>query len=341
MKWFFRVVQAVFVLVLLGGAAGCWLAWQMFAPGRGGTERLFELRAGETVAQLAVDLEDRGYVRSALAFRLLVKATHAAPQLRAGSYKLSAAMSPYEIIEVFKKGPPQEPGIMVTIPEGKTLKEVAAIVQARTGIPAQDFELLAETPRKLFPKRTWLPERGTAEGYLFPDTYNVPKGARASQVMDLMLARFEQAVLPSLTARSVPPVRLKDVITMASLVEAEAQVAGERSRIAAVYYNRLRTGMRLECDATVQYALGKRKPVLTYDDLKIQSTYNTYQFNGLPPGPICNPGLACITAALTPTHDDSLYYVRNDRKNDGSHVFSKTFAQHEAAIRAYQLPQGH
>ncbi|MBM3464212.1 MAG: endolytic transglycosylase MltG [Armatimonadetes bacterium] len=336
-KWFLRLVQVVFVLVLLAGVGGCYAAYLMFAPGTGPSERVFDIQPGTTLNDLALRLEDDKYIRNALAFRVLAKAVNMGG-LQAGRYKLSASMSPFEILTTLKKGPQEEPGIMVTIPEGKTLREVAEILQERAGLPGRDFELLAITPRRLFPNRTWLPARATAEGFLYPDTYKIPVDARPSQVLDMMLTRFEEAALPAFAEARVPISRLMEKITLASLVEAEAQVSGERPRIASVYVNRMRYGMKLECDATVQYALGKRKPVLLYEDLKVESPYNTYLYTGLPPGPICNPGLSCIRAALRPAASEYLYYVRNDKKNDGSHVFSRSYAEHEQAIYRYQNP---
>jgi UPF0755 protein len=129
---------------------------------------------------------------------------------------------------------------------------------------------------------------------------------------------------------------LHEVITLASMVEREAQVPEERPTIAMVYYNRLKKNMLLQCDATVQFALGKQKEILTYADLKIDSPYNTYLYKGLPPGPIANPGIKSIKAVLAPENNDYLFYVRNDVKNDGSHVFTRTYQEHQDAIRQYQ-----
>ena len=224
----------------------------------------------------------------------------------------------------------------MTVPEGKTVRQVAAIVQQRVGIPVEDFLGVTGSPRYVFPARTWLPEGGM-EGYLFPDTFNVPKTAKPREVVDLMLRRFEHEVLPLVRASHAPQgLDLHQVVTMASLVEAEAQVASERPRIAAVYYNRLQATMPLQCDATILYALGRRKATVSLADLEVDSPYNTYRRNGLPPGPICNPGLASVRAAIEPEKSSYLFYVRNDVKNDGSHVFAKTFEEHQANIRRFQ-----
>jgi len=154
-----------------------------------------------------------------------------------------------------------------------------------------------------------------------------------------MIGAFNDKVVPMYEKKkkNLPyPLSLAQVVTLASLVEREAQLANERPIIATVYYNRLKKGMKLECDATIQYALGKPRHVLKYSDLRIKSPYNTYLHGGLPPGPIANPGLDSIKAVLEPERNDYLYYVRNDVKNDGSHVFSKTFNEHQAAIDKHQ-----
>jgi len=332
-----RLVKLAFALVLVAAAAGAWFAWLMLAPAGSGPPRVFDVASGTSPSGLAQDLEDQKIIRSAQAFRVLLRATRFG-NLHAGRYKIGPAMSPYEIVKALEEGPLKTPAVSVTFPEGKTLREIAAILESKTHLSGRDFQSIAQTPWRLsiYDKHKWLPKDRTAEGFLFPDTYQVPEDATATQVLDMMLGRFEQLVLPEMKGSNRPLTDLPAVVTLASLVEAEAQVAAERPRIAGVYTNRLERDMLLECDATVQYALGKRKPVLLYEDLEIESPYNTYKHKGLPPGPIANPGLASIKAALEPEHHDFLFYVRNDVRNDGSHVFSRTYAEHDEAIRRYQ-----
>jgi len=172
----------------------------------------------------------------------------------------------------------------------------------------------------------------TLEGYLFPDTYRVPFGSSAADVVNQMTARAHASWTEAYERRAREiGMSHHDVMTLASIVEAEARVADERPTIAAVYHNRLRTGMRLEADPTVAYAMGGYRGRLFYKDLAIESPYNTYRRTGLPPGPICNPGVQALRAAVNPTRTEFLYFVAD---NSGGHVFSRTFEEHLNAISA-------
>jgi len=176
-------------------------------------------------------------------------------------------------------------------------------------------------------------EAPSLEGYLFPDTYLVPYGARARDAVDMMLSRMDRVFGDSLFARAAQQgMTPNQVLTLASIVEAEARVPDERPRVAAVYRNRLRRGMRLEADPTVAYAMGGYRGRLLYADLEVDSPYNTYRKAGLPPGPICSPGEAAIHAALYPAPDtSSLYFVA---RGDGSHIFTRTLREHLAAVKS-------
>ncbi|MBI2251547.1 MAG: endolytic transglycosylase MltG, partial [Armatimonadetes bacterium] len=175
------------------------------------------------------------------------------------------------------------------------------------------------------------------EGYLFPDSYYFPKNSKANIIIETMLKRFKDQILP-IYNQNKPKLKysLKQIIILASLVEMEAYLIEEQPLIASVYYNRLKLNMLLQCDATIQYSLPKFKPYLTYNDLKINSPYNTYQNLGFPPGAIANPGKRAVLASFFPAKTNYLYYVRNDLKGDGSHIFSNNYAEHLAAIKKYQ-----
>ncbi|NDD27275.1 MAG: endolytic transglycosylase MltG [Proteobacteria bacterium] len=332
-RWFLRLVYLVFGLVLAGAGVVVYLAWQLLTPPGGKQARTFVLDPGRSAAEVSRQLESGGFIRSAYAFRLMLKVTHTASRLQAGEHTLSPSMTALQVRDELMKVV-ERPAVRLTIPEGLTRKEVAARV-ARTlpAIKSDDFQGFTLYPRTTFPEKTWLP--GTdLEGYLFPDTYELEAKSTTRQVVERMLKRFEEVVLvmPEVKARRFPGgLTFQQMIVLASLIEAEAKVDKDRPLIAGVYLNRLRKQMRLECDATIIYALGTRK-VLSLADLKYESPYNTYLYEGLPPGPICNPGRKSIEAALHPK-GDFLYYVRDDVKGDGSHVFGRTFAEHEANIR--------
>ena len=176
----------------------------------------------------------------------------------------------------------------------------------------------------------WTPPNNNLEGYLFPDTYDVPRGATPREIIQMILDNFHARVfVPESAAATQFPGGLPAAVILASLVEREAEVDADRPLIAAVYLNRLKIGQRLECDATVQYALPQHKTRLFDRDLRVNSPYNTYRYAGLPPTPIANPGLPSIEAALHPAHVSYLYYVAGP---GGRHVFSATFVQHQQAI---------
>jgi UPF0755 protein len=287
-----------------------------------------EIPEGASAAGIAQSLETNGLIRSALAFRILVRFGGQDGAIRAGHYTLSASENPVKILDHLVKGDTMQR--RVTLPEGLTLVEVAGILEKNEVCPAQDFLEMARTRGKDF--GPGFPEN--LEGYLFPDTYDLPWKCSTSEVLGILTSRFDEIFTPLWSEKA--PLGRAETVVLASLVEREAQVQSERAVIAGVYLNRLAEGMLLQCDATVQYALGRQKSVLMHQDLKIDSPYNTYRHPGLPPGPICNPGRAALEAAVRPQRTEYLFYVRNDVKGDGSHVFSRNYTEHEKSIDRYQ-----
>ena len=225
----------------------------------------------------------------------------------------------------------------MVIPEGFTVRQIAHRLAKQKLVNESAFLTLAQTQGRTFHVGNWTPPDDNLEGYLVPDTYDVPKGATGRDIVQMMLDNFDKRVLvPDAAQVKQFPGGLPAALTLASLVEREAEVDADRPLIAAVYLNRLRLGMRLQCDATVQYALPEHKTRLLYADLRVDSPYNTYQHKGLPPTPIANPGLPSIDAALHPADVDYLYYVAGP---GGRHLFSRTLAGHErnrAQLRATQ-----
>ncbi|KUK14086.1 MAG: endolytic transglycosylase MltG [Synergistetes bacterium] len=253
--------------------------------------------------------------------------------LRAGGYFLSEGMSIYEVIEALKERPRLE---KVTIPEGLTAREIAEILLDKEVITSEEeFLNLVFNGKEVFKGFKFLDEipSSSLEGYLFPDTYYFPKHASPRNVISAMLKRFERAIKPEML-KELPKLGLRfhEAIILASIVEKEGLKDEEYPIIAAVFYNRLKKGMKLESCATVEYILPKRKERLTFDDLKIDSPYNTYLYSGLPPGPICNPGLKAILGVFFPAKVDYLYFVS---KGDGGHHFSRTYDEHVEAKNRY------
>ncbi|HTX57902.1 MAG TPA: endolytic transglycosylase MltG [Candidatus Acidoferrales bacterium] len=268
---------------------------------------------GSTLADIAELLQSHGVIVNALAFRVLARVQHEDAEVRAGAYAFAPHTTAAQILNQLVTGGAQV-ATWVTIPEGFTAAQIAARLQAEGVGRAADF-------RRSF--------RGH-EGYLFPSTYLIPLAATPEQVTRMLTDQFSKE-LPSdarQRARALH-VTIAQAVTVASLVEREAKVEADRPMIAAVIYNRLRLGMPLQVDATIEYALPEYKTQLSYHDLRINSPYNTYEHPGLPPTPIANPGLPSLEAALDPAKTDALYYVYC---GNGHHVFAKTFAEHQANV---------
>lgn len=214
----------------------------------------------------------------------------------------------------------------VTIPEGRTIKQIAGILKREIQIDSSEFVRVAMD--SLLANSTGIPA-SNLEGYLFPDTYKLSWGTSAEKVVHIMVDQFKTILTGSLLRRAEEiGLSLPEAVTLASLIEAEAKAEEEREIISAVYHNRLRRGMLLQSCPTIIYVLPEVELPLLLKDLKVDSPYNTYKYPGLPPGPICNPGKACILAALYPADVNYLYFVS---KGDGTHIFSATLTEHNRA----------
>jgi len=283
---------------------------------------------GSDFDTIVSSLAEAGITRHPWLLRALSHIRGASAKIDAGRYRFPAHLSTIELLDRLLAG--GRNSLWVTIPEGFTDREIARRL-ARRGLGK------AVALERAFKHDTALVDgvRITGlEGFLFPDTYLVPLGATPEQIESQMLARFRQE-LPAHARRRARAlhVSLVGAITIASMIEREAKIDRDRPLIASVIYNRLRLGMPLQIDATVEYALPHHRSTLTYADLRVPSPYNTYLHAGLPPGPIANPGRASIEAAFHPAKTDFLYYVA---KGDGSHVFAATLAEQTANIARYE-----
>ncbi len=246
-------------------------------------------------------------------------------QVLAGEYEFKQGISYDEALQTLQKGPIKKV-FLVTTPEGFTVDEIALRLATETNIKADSFKKLAKEGAKSF-HYDFLKSNPTLtlEGYLFPKTYKVDEETNAEQFIHLQLKQFEREISKLDWAKLTEmQLTIHDIVAIASLIEKEAKLPEERVLISAVIHNRLKKGMLLEICATVQYVLPEHKPRLTYEDLEVDSPYNTYLHPGLPPGPICNPGLDCIKAALNPADVDYLYYVLKDPAT-GEHIFTRTY----------------
>lgn len=291
-----------------------------------------EIPINSGTGAIAQMLYDYDLIKSPILFKLYLKNMGLDKQLKAGSYELSPSMSLPDIIKELIKG--QHNLLSFTIPEGLTIFQVAHMLEQK-GIA--NYETFLEAVKNKgfdFPWLKQLPEGELRlEGFLFPDTYKIPEGYPEDKIIQMMLDRFKVVFTPEYETRLKElNMDIMDAITLASIIEREIKVSDEQSLASAVFHNRLSINMKLQSCATVQYVLGEAKENLTNSDLSIPSPYNTYQIFGLPPGPIASPGKGAIIAALYPSDEEYLYFLV---KPDGSHYFSKTYAEHLWAKKKY------
>lgn len=306
---------------------GAWVAKDIQARGESTGERVrVTVGEGEGFAAVAQSLEARGLVSRTWTLKLFARVTGDDRRVQRGTYEFAVGTPAVEILRTMVRG--DVLAFRVTVPEGFNMWQVAGAFDS-AGVDSASL-LAAVTDEDL--ARAYEIPGTTLEGYLFPDTYSIPFGSKARQVAEQMVVQARDAWSEDDERRAHDlGMTRHQVLTLASIVEAEARVADERPTIAAVYHNRLKRGMRLEADPTVAYAMGGFRGRLFYKDLEVDSPYNTYRRSGLPPGPICNPGAASIKAALYPAEGvEALYFVA---RGDGRHVFSKTLREHNVAVR--------
>jgi UPF0755 protein len=331
MKRLLRFVAGLFAFAIVAfGVAG--FVWWKWATGPKSTNKnapvvRVKVEPGTSVLTVGQYLEVKGVLRSAQALVFLGQDKTIKP----GVYDLSPADNPRTLLRHLVKG--DVATNRVTFPEGFTVRQIALRLKKNELIQDENAFLdLVTTKGNTLKADFPLPEN--LEGYLFPDTYKFPVGATDAEIAQRMVDDFAKLVVEDRAQELKDSGRsLADIVNIASMIEREAETQEDRPRIAGVIYNRLKIGMKLQLDATIQYARiqagEEHANRLLYKDLEVISPYNTYKVAGLPPGPICNPGLACIDAALKPEASHYLYYVAGTGKG---HIFAQTYAEHQANI---------
>lgn len=327
-----RPIRLLVLLALVAVLAGWVWLWLLLARPyqafpTGGV--FVEVARGARLRQIAAMLEEKGVIRSRVAFEVLGR--WRGQPLQAGEYFFNRPRTAEEVFRILSEGRIYTQTF--TVPEGLTVFEIADLVERSKLAPREDF-LAAVHDTSLI--RDIAPSARTLEGFLFPATYQFPRRVSAREVAAAMVRRFRE-VWSTLPNNPLPRgFSVEQLVTLASLVESETGVADERPVIAGVFYNRLRLGMALECDPTVIYALelaGKYRGSLLKRDLRFDSPYNTYRHRGLPPGPIANAGEAALRAALEPAKTDYLYFVSDAQ---GGHFFSRTLREHNDNVARYR-----
>jgi UPF0755 protein len=311
----------------ISGTIAAFVALMCLKPvSRDAKPRISAISIGMSSKAIAKQLARENLIRSSMMFQLMSRFSGVSRDLKAGTYQLSGSMTLMHIIDQLKAGRVETRRFVV--PEGLTIAQIGQLWESEGFGTKEAFARSASAPQWRAKFRI---EGETLEGYLFPNTYQLADGTPPHKHIEMMLNIFYRSWTPRLSEEAESlQLSTHEVVTLASIVEKEAKHAHERPLISAVYHNRLRRGWRLEADPTVLYALGNPKRRLTRVDLEVDSPYNTYLHKGLPPGPICNPGMDSIFAALRPISTSHLYFVAID---DGKHHFSTTFREHQKMIR--------
>lgn len=282
---------------------------------------------GSSLKTIADILENENIIKNSLVFEIYCKLNEKADKLKAGKYNISNSLDIPGVVEVIATGKALVDTVKFTIPEGYKLEQIVEKLDGLGVVSREEIEGALDPEKYDYGFIGQIPDReNKLEGYLFPDTYEIYKDTKAEAIIDKLLGRFDQLFTEEYRNRAKElNMSIDQVVTLASIIEREAKLDSERKTISAVFHNRLKKNMMLQSCATVQYLFKEQKEVLTYKDLEIKSPYNTYIHAGLPPGPIASPGIKSIEAALYPEDSDYLYFVAKD---DGSHVFTRTYSEH-------------
>lgn len=326
-------VAVLFLALLALGSFGVmqaqgWVDERLTAADSAGARVLVGISPGSSMRDVAVVLHAKGLIKDPLVFRYYARYRKLDASMQSGEYELSAAMTPEQILQKLAAG-----DVVVyrfTVPEGLTVTQVAELLAQKGLAKKERFLELASQSKAAAGHVGDAQVRQPLEGYLFPSTYNYRPGATEEELLAMMFDGFVRIWTPDLQKRAAElKWTVHEVLTLASIIEEEAQAAKERAKISGVYHNRLRVGMKLDADPTVRYALDKPpQQDLLYQDLEVKSPYNTYRVAGLPPGPIAAPGLASVKAALYPEQHDFWYFVAKE-DGTGEHYFAETLEAHD------------
>jgi UPF0755 protein len=307
-----------------------YIAFELLVPLPTGNKNIeIEIPQGATFRQAVEILSKERLVRDKNLFILIGRVSGLDRKIRTGYYSIIGKVSPLDIFDMLKKGQIIE--YEITVLEGDSLAEISEKLSEKGIIDKEEFMKLSSDEDFL---SLYDIDAPTFEGYLYPDTYKIPKGTDPEDVIGMMINKMRENISTELYKRaSAIGMSEKEFLTLASIIEKEAITDKERPIISAVYHNRLRKGIKLQADPTAIYGVKSFRERITARDLRKKTKYNTYVIKGLPPGPIASPGIKSIIAALYPANAPYLYFVSN---NDGSHHFSVTAKEHEAAVKEYR-----
>jgi len=317
-----------FLLVLVI-VAGAYIAYKIYIPYNIGTEiRSVTINENDSFPVVLKNLNQAGILKSDYIFKIMAIFSGVDKKLSPGRYDFVGRISLYDVLRKLKNK--DIATLMVTIPEGLSVYKIAGLVAARLDIDSAEF--VARAFDTAFAENQY--NIGGFEGYLFPETYRLWYGIKTDQIFDILLTEFRHKSSGLFDSLQDSHYSARELLVLASIIEAEARADDEKPLISSVYHNRLKRKMKLQADPTVIYALGGLDRPLLYKDLEVDSPYNTYKHEGLPPGPINSPGLASIKAAINPAETNYLYFVAD---GNGRHIFSRTLVEHNRAKRKIKL----
>ncbi|RDY24824.1 endolytic transglycosylase MltG [Romboutsia maritimum] len=295
-----------------------------------------DIPSGSTVSKISDILYKNKLVKNKILFKLQIKVSNKAENIKAGKYLLNQTYSNDDIINLLSSGKTYNDGIKVTFPEGSTSNEIISILVNKNLGDKDKFKELIKNPSEFYEKYEFLKEDDikSLEGFLYPNTYYFDEDDKEKEILSEMLGQFKKVYSDKFVKKQKElKLTIQQIVNLASIIEKEAVLDKDRPIIASVFYNRLETGMPLQSDATIQYAFEERKKIVMYSDLEIESPYNSYKNKGLPPTPIANPGVKSIQAALYPEDTEYLYFVA---KIDGGNNYSKDYQQHLKNVEQYR-----
>lgn len=295
-----------------------------------------EIPQGATISTISDILYENKLIKNKLMFKISVKLSNQAKNFKAGKYLFNQTYSNKEIINDISSGKMYNDGIKITIPEGSTSREIISILVGKNLGNEESYKKLISNPKEFYDKFKFLEEEDitSLEGFLYPETYYFDENASEKDIISSMLSQFNKVYTDKLRDRQKElNMTTEQVVNLASIVEKEAVLDEDRPIIASVFYNRLKIGMPLQSDATIQYVFEERKEIVTYADLEIDSPYNTYKNKDLPPTPIANPGIESIEATLYPKETEYLYFVA---KMDGGNNYSTNYEDHLKYVKEYK-----
>lgn len=323
------IVILIIILIILGvGKYYYEINTKAISTNENTKEKQIEIPKGSTTTNISQILKENNLIKDKNIFRVVSKLKGTEGKLKAGFYTFDTSMTPHEILDKLVEGGNSKNIVKITIPEGFTVEKIAEKLEKNDMANKEKFIDLTYDISKFSTKYDFLktiPKNMNLEGYLYPETYEIYKDSTEEDIIDKMLYEFSKQYNKVIKESVIPQdLNIHELITLASLVEREAKVDKDRNLISSVIYNRLKIDMPLQIDATIQYAMDERKERLLYDDLEIDSIYNTYKNKGLPIGAICSPGIKSIKASLKPEETNYIFYVLK-KDGSGQHFFTDNY----------------